>query len=261
MICIHCAAPAESLFVIYSNNFIQLSDCPNCKETVDDYVELDNILLFIDLLLLKPGAYRHLVFNTAIERHTLWRLWIVLLTLEIYLKWIIEDNNFSNINHSINKKALGISFMNQIYQFGVLKQYIAFALLSILDLGCLHFLLQFFILNYCPNTKIFTNKLLSYTILLSYGAKIFPILAIIWPYDTILSINIIKYMANLYIIESLKIVTKLSYLRIISIFMTVTILRLILVKPIWFYILTGGNLQRTLQYINFEIFTIPYLFK
>lgn len=273
MICIHCSEPVKSLFVVYSNNFIQLTDCPNCNETVDDYVELDNVLLFIDLLLLKPGAYRHLVFNTWTDNYTLTRFWIVLLTLEIYLKWIIEDNNFNkrskqlldiNTNDSTN---LGISFMTQIYQLGILKQYIYFTIFSVLDLFCFHTLLQWFIMKYWQNKRAkndntgnkntdSTNRLLSYTILLTYGAKIFPILAIIWPYDTILSINIIKYMANLYIIESIKIVTNLSYFRILSIFTTVVLLKSIFVKPIWFYILTWGNLDLVKQYIKFEITTL-----
>lgn len=60
--------PVDSLYTVYSNDHIQLTDCPYCQETVDKYVEIDNVLLFIDLLLLKAGAYRHLVFN-ALELH------------------------------------------------------------------------------------------------------------------------------------------------------------------------------------------------
>lgn len=68
MICITCMRPVDSLYTVYSNDHIQLTDCPYCQETVDKYVEIDNVLLFIDLLLLKAGAYRHLVFN-ALELH------------------------------------------------------------------------------------------------------------------------------------------------------------------------------------------------
>jgi hypothetical protein len=38
--------------------------CQNqCKATVDKYVEFDLVLIAMDLLLLKPQVYRHLLFN------------------------------------------------------------------------------------------------------------------------------------------------------------------------------------------------------
>lgn len=55
---------------------------------------------------------------------------------------------------------------------------------------------------------------------------------LIWPYDTLISMSIIKWVANLYIIESLKIVTNLSYWNIIKIFISVSLLRYFMVKPI-----------------------------
>ena len=35
----------------------------NCDETVDKYIEFDKVIIFLDALLHKPQAYRHILFN------------------------------------------------------------------------------------------------------------------------------------------------------------------------------------------------------
>ncbi|CAL9732758.1 protein Arv1p [Monosporozyma unispora] len=289
MICINCAQPAASLYVVYSNNHIQLTDCSNCGKEVDKYVEIDNVILFIDLLLLKPGAYRHLVYNsleTTLSKYPdekkstfavtanwkkylqeLWlrvshwkkkfdkliRLWILLFTFEVYLKWIMEEDHFKH-----GQASVPISVMIQLPKLNVIYQYLYFALYSILDLTIFHFMIQWSICSFIGwGSNIKNSKyIISYTILLSYGAKIFPVLMIIWPYDTLLSMNIIKYIANLYIIESLRIVTNLSYSVIIPIFLEATLARFLLVKPILFLLLTRGNMTQLISYIKSELNSI-----
>lgn len=144
MICIKCMQPVDSLYTVYSNDHIQLTDCPFCQEIVDKYVEIDNVLLFIDLLLLKPGAYRHLVFN-SLELHLakypkgktlkncrslydhvqvlifnvknwfckfdrLNRLWLLLLSFEIYLTWVTEESKYIYYMNRNNNDGKLISF-------------------------------------------------------------------------------------------------------------------------------------------------------
>lgn len=103
-----------------------------------------------------------------------------------------------------------------------------------IDVSLFHTFTQYFILKklHWKHYSVSSKDVISYTILLSYGAKIFPILMLIWPYDTLISMSIIKWVANLYIIESLKIVTNLSYWNIIKIFISVSLLRYFMVKPI-----------------------------
>ena len=36
---------------------------PSCREPADPYVEHDALVVALDLILLKPGVYRHLLFN------------------------------------------------------------------------------------------------------------------------------------------------------------------------------------------------------
>ena len=99
----------------------------------------------------------------------------------------------------------------------------------------------------------YAKYVVSYTILLSYGAKIFPVLMLIWPYDTLLSTNIIKFVSSAYIIEALKIVTTQSYIDIIVLFTLVFFLRLISVRPLLSLIVTGGNIRLCIQYAKAEL--------
>lgn len=295
MLCITCGAAADSLYVTYSNNHIQLTECRYCHNTVDKYVEIDNVVLFIDLLLLKPGAYRHLVFNSlegTLNKYSDWkfsdndksflaltiwniknwlmkfdlmnRLWILLLTFEVYLRCISEENKYSFLENNQPDSIDLKSILSTVHKWNSFQQYLYFTAYSLLDIVLFHNLTKYFIIDYYKwgqNTK-YADHVISYTILLSYGAKIFPILMIIWPYDTIISMNIIKWVANLYIIEALKIVTKLSYVSILKNFFVVTIIRVSLVRFLMILILTHGNIHQTMDFLVYELtLTIPSAFQ
>lgn len=277
MICIECGQPSESLFTVYSNGHIQLADCSHCKGVVDRYVEFDNVLLFIDLLLLKQEAYRHLVYNSLdhnlsqyveskrpengsllwlrskfhllknwlIKYDKLNRVWLLLIAFEIYLTWVIEERSFT-IGFEMNEygEVISISLMkDRIFSWDPLNQYAYFTAYCIFDIWVVHNLTRFFIVDWLHWGQGVRNAkdVLSYAILLSYGAKIFPILMFIWPYDTVFSMNVIKCVANLYIIESLKAITNLPYSSILQISIMVWILRWVLVKFVMVLLITGGD--------------------
>lgn len=69
-ICIECRNPIAQLYTTYSKaddrslgKGVRLTQCPRCKRFADKYVEHDFVVLFIDLVLIKPQVYRHLLFN------------------------------------------------------------------------------------------------------------------------------------------------------------------------------------------------------
>lgn len=69
-ICIECRYPVHQLYTTYSKaddrslgKGVRLTQCPRCKRFADKYVEHDFVVLFIDLVLIKPQVYRHLLFN------------------------------------------------------------------------------------------------------------------------------------------------------------------------------------------------------
>jgi hypothetical protein len=60
-ICITCAATVSHLYTTYSKaddrslgKGVRLTQCPRCKRFADKYVEHDFVVLFIDLVLIKP---------------------------------------------------------------------------------------------------------------------------------------------------------------------------------------------------------------
>lgn len=62
-ICIHCGTFLPQLYEQYGGEHIRLSQCQHCNRVADKYIEYDNVLLFIDLILIKPCAYRHTIYN------------------------------------------------------------------------------------------------------------------------------------------------------------------------------------------------------
>ena len=60
-ICIECRYPVSSLYTTYSKaddrtlgKGVRLTQCPRCKRFADKYVEHDFVVLFLDLVLIKP---------------------------------------------------------------------------------------------------------------------------------------------------------------------------------------------------------------
>src|SRR5690242_17156406 len=124
-LCITCSTPVKNLYTIYSKaddrtlgKGVRLTQCPNCKRFADKYVEHDFVVLFIDLVLIKPQVcapgesvllkgdhltqlqvYRHLLFNRLGRSDdkfdpSILRLGILLVLFDVYITWArIEKTN------------------------------------------------------------------------------------------------------------------------------------------------------------------------
>ncbi|KAJ7183294.1 Arv1-like family-domain-containing protein [Mycena filopes] len=73
-ICTTCTSAVPFLYTVYeSADNLRLEQCPNCPDTAgiqqfaDPYVEHDSLTLLLDLILLKRGVYRHLLYNRGAE--------------------------------------------------------------------------------------------------------------------------------------------------------------------------------------------------
>ncbi|KAL4979971.1 Arv1-like family-domain-containing protein [Aspergillus desertorum] len=98
-ICIECSYPVSQLYSAYSRaddrslgKGVRLTQCPRCKRFADKYVEYDFVVIFIDLVLIKPQVYRHLLFNRLeSDEHkfdpSIIRLGVLLLLFDVYLTW------------------------------------------------------------------------------------------------------------------------------------------------------------------------------
>lgn len=72
-ICIECSYPVPLLYSTYSRaddrslgKGVRLTQCPRCQRFADKYVEYDFVVLFIDLVLIKPQVC--MPFGTRIQK-------------------------------------------------------------------------------------------------------------------------------------------------------------------------------------------------
>ena len=142
MICIECGySNIDCLYSKYKSDYIKLSVCPECNKIADKYIEYDSVILFLDILLLKRQAYKHLAYNlTEMEMeigsstnfhvndntnfkffHTyrkLMKLIFMILSFEVYLTWANEE-----------KLLIHSQLINLIFNQSVVYQYL-FSLLN-----------------------------------------------------------------------------------------------------------------------------------
>ncbi|CAG9818265.1 unnamed protein product [Phaedon cochleariae] len=85
--CINCGTPVKSLFKKYSETVLKLTQCENCKNVADKYIECDSVIIIVDLILLKMMAFRHFLINSEFKNY--WKLSAVLLVLETYSQWTL----------------------------------------------------------------------------------------------------------------------------------------------------------------------------
>jgi len=277
MICVECNEPVESLYVKYTNDYIKLTDCPSCSKVADKYVEFDNVILFIDTLLLKPQAYRHLVYNLMAEnvvggnvvKETSIKSWfernkkinrirLLMILFEIYLTWAYEEKNY-NLGKALNPFLV----MNAILEKSAVTQYLYFSLKCISDDVITHTLIPFFMFNFGgwnpkdyvshnADTKRYYRMALSLTVLISGATKLFPILMLIWPYNNIAITNIISSVADLNLIEALRIVTNCSIPCAIAVFLCNTIVKFFTTRGLLIFILSKGDQDTAYTYMNNE---------
>jgi len=63
-ICIFCTHSISYLYTVYESEYnLRLEQCPQCHEFVDPYVEHNALTILLDLILLKRGVFRHLLYN------------------------------------------------------------------------------------------------------------------------------------------------------------------------------------------------------
>jgi len=83
--CIECGEPAECLYKQYRSNGLKISYCTRCEHPVDKYIEYDATIIFLDALLQKQAAYRHIIFNGGFK--AIWKLGVVCLLCDTFTRW------------------------------------------------------------------------------------------------------------------------------------------------------------------------------
>jgi len=86
--CIECGADVDSLYTDYKAGSIKISHCEKCGLVADKYIEYDPVIIFLDALLLKEQAYRHLLINTEFKSQ--WRLALILWVCDAFVKLVVQ---------------------------------------------------------------------------------------------------------------------------------------------------------------------------
>ncbi|KAH7120940.1 Arv1-like family-domain-containing protein [Dendryphion nanum] len=243
LICIECRAPVKSRYTEYSKaddrslgKGVRLTQCSHCKRFADKYVEHDFVVLFIDLVLIKPQVYRHLLFNRLgrdddkFDRSVV-RLGILLLLFDVYLTWArIEKLSLpqdSTNPHSSPQSAQGNTNAAILQAQPLILQYFFFLLLVLGSTLAFHLPIRL-LCSLSPNripSTFWRNTYsllvpyyphptpLSTALLVSSCTKLFPILLIIWDYDLPSSATAVSWAVIVNNIAALEILMDCGYVR------------------------------------------------
>ena len=176
-VCCNCGfGKNQSVFRIYGKNNIngsvinpilksstthlKLTECLECKKSVDEYVQLDNCILFLDAILQKQSFYRHILLNCDFEKKVPLKLAVVFGLCDAYKKW----SSINDTQHYKSYIELEFSFY-LIFTRSIIENLLFYSILYLL----------FVLMSGASKPK----NLLSSLIICSYG-KIFALPAILW---------------------------------------------------------------------------------
>ncbi|EXJ80953.1 hypothetical protein A1O3_07241 [Capronia epimyces CBS 606.96] len=213
-ICITCSTPVKNLYTVYSKaddrtlgKGVRLTQCPNCKHFADKYVEHDFVVLFIDLVLIKPQVYRHLLFNRLGRSDdkfdpSILRLGVLLVLFDVYITW-------ARIERS-SAAAGGTDGGFRLAEMPILTQYLFFLTMNVLATIAQHGTIRMLVRHLLAHTQkqegsndtkspvsasiadltlgppagtvnYASPSAISTALLVSSCTKLFPILLVIWP--------------------------------------------------------------------------------
>lgn len=257
MICVECSDPGiECLYSEFKSNYIKLTVCPKCGNLADKYIEFDNVILFLDVLLLKPQAYRHVAFNVVEEaifktfkssdrflvRYRMIVRYVVLCILfEVYLKWAYEEKAAS---HSMLKAAVLLAPVPLQYGFFICQQLVEkitlCGLVNVLFINLLGFGLETNKNLDQSYQRSYFSCVLLVTIFMSLAVKCLPIIMLIWPYDNANTAStVVEILGVFNTIEALKMNTNHSYLATCCV-VTFSTLLLIIAREVFMCYLVGN---------------------
>ncbi|PNY23990.1 Uncharacterized protein TCAP_06091, partial [Tolypocladium capitatum] len=223
-ICIECRHPVRTLWTQYSGagdkssgHNIRLTVCRKCGRFCDKYVEHDFVVLFIDLVLIKPQVYRHLLHNTLMRDGdrfdpSIIRLGVLLLLFDVYLTWARIEKQ------TLPASTPGESNLGRLAQQPIVLQYLFFLMLCALSTLAFHLSIRF--LASSPLSPLNALRIMprharpnsvSTALLVSSSTKLFPILMVIWEYDVPAAARSLGWAVVANNVEALRILLDCKY--------------------------------------------------
>ncbi|EHK20234.1 uncharacterized protein TRIVIDRAFT_155005 [Trichoderma virens Gv29-8] len=205
-ICIECRYPVKTLWTQYSGaddksngHLIRLTVCRKCGHFCDKYVEHDFVVLFIDLVLIKPQP-------------SIIRLGVLLLLFDVYLTWARIEKQ------TIPSSTPGESKLGPLAEQPIVIQYMFFLVLCALSTIAFHLSIRFFTSSHFSPLNI-TGLMPRYNrpnsvstaLLVSSSTKLFPILMVIWEYDVPAAARSLGWAVVANNVEALRILLDCKY--------------------------------------------------
>jgi len=99
VVCVECGCPVNHVYREFSKGNIRLTRCDNCGCIADKYVEHDALIIFLELILHKEQAHRHVLFNRLpyVDRgldKKIVQFAIAIIFFDAYTKWFLHKNSF-----------------------------------------------------------------------------------------------------------------------------------------------------------------------
>ena len=85
-LCVFCGASVSQLYKSYGAGSISLTLCKTCHRVADPFVEYDWVLRVLDLALLKPPMFKHLLCNEKVDKVLLGRFLAFLFIVDCFVR-------------------------------------------------------------------------------------------------------------------------------------------------------------------------------
>ncbi|XP_015572294.1 protein ARV 2 [Ricinus communis] len=197
--CVECGFGVKSLYVQYSPGNIRLMKCENCKAVADEYIECEFMIMLIDLILHKPKAYRHLLYNVLNQETVnleglIWKSAISFLLLDAYRSILLQRN--------VEEQVSSLSFPSLFWRSQKIFMDVFLGNLTFL---CVFLLATRILLK--ASVRVSRTRGLLPAILVSSYFKIFLIAMMVWefPSSVIFIIDLFVLSSN---IVALKVITE-----------------------------------------------------
>lgn len=240
MICVECGNPdVPSLHTKTKSQYVQLTVCSSCGKVADRYVEYDNVIVFLDILLLLPQAYRHVAYNVVeeqlfqeehqgfFERYRRLSKFVVLTILfDVYLKWACQERH--HVQSELYAAIISLPPTQQYFMFMIRQLTEKIVFFSVIMFGLFKVLRW----GHQQNKNLPPSLWLPYhvcviltTVLMSMTIKSLPMIMLIWPYDNALvASTVVDVLAVFSTMEALRMNTGCSYKSVGPIVVSATVL-------------------------------------
>jgi hypothetical protein len=115
-VCVQCGHSVPYLYREFSAQNLRLAACAKCHQIADKYIEWETQMVLIDLILNKPEAYRHILFNRG-QAHKMTReiikFLLVIFAFDSFDRWYLNSGQVPLPNSAASVVASPVGVFTQ----------------------------------------------------------------------------------------------------------------------------------------------------